>query len=126
MFWTCYDKHLHDFYHDISDLNCSDSWYFHMDSTFVTHIVSHNVSDKSRWIPLLLTWISNHKTSQGNCFIYKNRQVHQECKEYKGYKEYEECNGYEYSRKYIIHLIHEILEYGIFKLLIWIMSALKN
>ena len=40
-------------YHDICELNGSNSWYFNMDSTFVTHNVSHNVSDKSRWMPLL-------------------------------------------------------------------------
>ena len=28
-------------------------WYFNISSTFVTHIVSHNVRDISRWIPLI-------------------------------------------------------------------------
>ena len=53
----CYNKHLHDMYLDICDLIGSDSWHFHVDSTFVTHILSQSVSrivrNKSRWIPLL-------------------------------------------------------------------------
>ena len=69
MLYTCFNEHLHDLYYDICYLNGSDSWYFHVDSTFVTHIVSHNVSDKNRWIPLM-TAIETHIENMNKLIIF--------------------------------------------------------
>ena len=44
---TCYNKYLLDLYHDICDLNGSDSLYFNVGSTLVTLIVSHNVRTRA-------------------------------------------------------------------------------
>ena len=40
----------------------SDSWWINNSATFWSHIVSHNVKDKNRWIPLLwfLTSVNNY------------------------------------------------------------------
>ena len=35
-------KHPHDLYHDICDLNGSESWHFNVDPTLVIHILSHS------------------------------------------------------------------------------------
>ena len=53
MSYSCCYKHLHKLYHAIYELNGFDVWYLKVDSTFVTHIVSHNSRNQSRWIPLL-------------------------------------------------------------------------
>ena len=72
--------HLHALYIDICNLNGSDSWYFHLDLTFVTHIVSHNVRDKSRWIPLLSTmkkfWESPRNYRVSHLKLYKSKALH--------------------------------------------------
>ena len=69
MFKTCYSKYLHDLYHDIHGLNGSGIWYFYMDLTFVTHIVTHNVRDKSKWIPLKSTINDDNEDFEDRAYI---------------------------------------------------------
>ena len=72
MSWMCYNKHLHGLYHDICDLNGFDSWYFNMDSILVTHIVSDNLRDNTRWIPSKrLLWFAIFV----GCLTYAGQQL---------------------------------------------------
>ena len=53
----CHDtNHVDVCWNTYKTLNSSKVWYFNISSSFVTHIVGHNMRDQSRWIPLISLW----------------------------------------------------------------------